>query len=242
MMFFWHDFLYQPLFNLLIWIYNGWAGNNLGWAIVYLTIILRIVLLPFTLVNEYNRLKNEALYKEIKEIERAYQNDDVLKKQEIRKVMKKRRVQPWAKVIVLGIQALVLVLLYQVFIGGLRGDQIIEVLYPSVAWPGAINTQFYGFDLGSRHDFVWAGIVAIFLLTEIYWTFRRFKGRLEKKDLTYFIFFPLVVFIVLWVLPMVKALFILTSLIFSVIVGNISRLFFKEIVKRKIVKIPKGDI
>lgn len=239
MIYIWNHYLYTPIFNLLIWIYNGWAGGNLGWAIVYLTIILRVVLLPFTLVNEYNRLKNEALYKEIKEIERAYQNDDVLKKQEIRKVMKKRRVQPWAKVVVLGIQALVLVLLYQVFISGLRGDQIIEVLYSSVAWPGAINTQFYGFNLGSRHDFVWAGIVAVFLLTEIYLTFKRFKGGLEKKDLTYFIFFPLAVFIALWALPMVKSLFILTSLIFSVIVGNISRLFFQEIVKRKLIKLPK---
>ncbi|OGH82117.1 MAG: hypothetical protein A2469_00420 [Candidatus Magasanikbacteria bacterium RIFOXYC2_FULL_40_16] len=235
----WNDFLYTPLFNLLVWMYNGWAGGNLGWAVVYLTIILRIVLLPFSLINDYNRVKNQALYMEIKEIEKAYQNDDVVKKQEIRKAMKNRRVQPWAKVIVLGIQALVLVLLYQVFIDGLTGERIIEVLYPSVAWPGVMNTYFYGFDLGMRHSLVWPGIVGLFLMAEIYFNFRRFKGKIEKRDLTYFVLFPLSVFVLLWVLPMVKSLFILTSLIFSAILGNIARVFFQEMVKRRFVKLPK---
>ena len=63
----WNEFLYRPLFNLLIWIYNNWTDGNFGWAVIYLTIILRTGLLPLSLVNEYNKLKNEALYKEIKE-------------------------------------------------------------------------------------------------------------------------------------------------------------------------------
>lgn len=236
----WNDFLYTPLFNLLIWIYNGWAGESLGWAIVYLTVILRTVLLPFSLINEYNKLKNEALYMEIKEIEKVYQNDEIIRKQEIRKAMKKRRVQPWAKVVVLGIQAVVLVLLYQVFIDGLTGEKIMHVLYPSVQWPGVMNTYFYGFDLGATHDLFWSGAVGLFLLGSIYRNFRRFKGGVEKRDLTYFILFPFSVFLVLWILPMVKALFIFTSLLFSAIVGNIARLFFQEAVKRKLVKLPKG--
>src|SRR3989344_3184026 len=219
----WNDFLYTPLFNLLIWIYNGWADGNLGWSVIYLTVILRTVLLPFSLINEYNKTKNEALYREIKEIEKVYQNDDILKKQEIRQAMKKRRVQPWAKAVVLGIKALVLVLLYQ-----------------SIAWPGVINTNFYGFELGMTHDIIWSGIVGIFLLVEIYINLRRFKGGIERKDLTYFILFPTFIFILLWIIPMVKSLFILTSLIFSVVVGNIARLFFQEIVKRNLVKLPKN--
>ncbi len=235
----WNEFLYAPLFNLLIWIYEGWAHGNLGWAVVYLTIILRTVLLPLSLINEYNKVKNEELYKEVKDIEKVYQNDEIIKKQEIRKAMKKRRVQPWAKAVVLGIQALVLVLLYQVFIGGLRGDRVVETLYSSIDWPGVMNTYFYGFDLGETHNLIWPGMVAIYMLIEIYINFHRFKGKLEKKDLTYFIFFPLSVFFLLWILPMVKSLFILTSLIFSSVMGNVARLFFQEAVKRKIVKLPK---
>lgn len=235
----WNNFLYTPLFNLLIWIYNNWASENLGWAIIYLTVILRVILLPLSLVSEYNRIKNEELFREIKELEKVYQNDEVLKKQEIRKAMKKRRVQPWAKVIVLGIQALVLVLLYQVFLRGITGEKILKILYPSVSFPGVINTNFYGFDLGARHDLIWAGIVGIFLLAEIYLKLRKFKDKLDRRDLAYFIFFPVSVFAVLWALPMVKSLFILTSLVFSVVVNKISRLFFEAAIKKKLVKLSK---
>lgn len=242
MFYIWNHFLYEPLFNLLIWIYNNWTGGNMGWAVVYLTVILRFALLPFTVINEYNKIKNEGLYHEIQEVNSVYQNDDVLRKQEIRKLLKKRRVQPWAKVLVLGIQALVLVLLYQVFLRGITGEKILGILYSSIDFPGVINTNFYGFDLGMRHDFIWSGIVALFLLGEIYLKFRRLKGGLHKKDLTYFILFPLSVFIILWILPMVKALFIFTSLIFSVIVGRIMRMFFAEALKRKVLKVPSEPV
>ncbi len=234
----WNEFLYKPLFNLLIWIYNNWTAGDLGWAVVYLTIILRVALLPFFLINEFNRLKNEELYKEIKDIDKVYQNDQVLKKQEIRRVLKQRRVQPWAKVVVLGIQALVLVLLYQVFLRGITGEKILKILYNSVEFPGVINTYFYGFDLGMRHDFIWAGAVGVFLLVEIYLKFRRLKGGVQKRDLAYFIFFPLAVFIMLWLLPMVKSLFILTSFIFSVVAGKIAKLFFHGKTKNKLAETP----
>jgi len=232
----WNDLLYQPMFNLLIWIYNNWTDSNFGWAVVYLTIILRTALLPFSLVNEYNRVKNEELYKEIKEIDKVYQNDQVIKKQEIRKVLKRRRVKPWAKAVVLGIQGLVLVLLYQVFLQGITGEKILKILYQSIDFPGVINTNFYGFELGMKHDFIWSGAVGLFLLISIYLKLRRLKGGVQRTDLTYFILFPLSVFLALWLLPMVKALFILASLIFSVITGRIATMFFQEAVKRKKIK------
>ncbi|MBU1895531.1 hypothetical protein KJ641_01520, partial [Patescibacteria group bacterium] len=126
---------------------------------------------------------------------------------------------------VLGIQALVLVLLYQVFLRGITGEKIMKILYPSVDFPGVINTMFYGFDLGAHHDIIWAAVVGLWLLIEIYMGLRR-KSGLIKADLVYFILFPLTVFIVLWWLPMAKALFILTSMVFSALVGPILRIMF----------------
>lgn len=205
----------------------------MGWAVVYLTIILRVVLLPFSLIDEYNRVKNEALYKEIKGLEKVYQNDQILLKQEIRRVMKKRRVQPWAKMVVLGIQLLVLVLLYQVFISGIRGNNIVRILYPSVTPPSEINTNFYGFELGMKNDIIWAGAVGLFLLIEIYLKYRRLKGGISKSDLTYFILFPLFVAVLLWMLPMVKSLFVFTSIAFSAVMGGIMTMFFQDAMRNK---------
>ena len=171
---FWHDVLYQPLFNLLIWIYNNWTDQNLGWAVVYVTVLLRLALLPFTLITDRNSIRNQELYEEVKEIERSYQTDPVMRREEIRRVLKKRRVQPWSTAIVLGVHALMIVLLYQVFITGLRSsDNVFALLYPSVDFPGPINTIFHGFSLSATHDIIWSGIVALMLAAAIYLGFRR---------------------------------------------------------------------
>lgn len=223
----WNNFLYQPVFNFLIWIYSNWTDHNLGWAVVYLTIILRVALLPFTLVTERAKAKNEDIAAEIKRIEHDHKDDAIIKKQELRRALKGKRVRPWSKVIVLGVQVLVLVLLYQVFLRGITGEKIMKILYPFIDFPGQINTMFYGFDLGHRHDLIWPGAVAVFLLTEIYFDYRKHKFSLTKADLAYFLLFPAFSFLALWLLPMVKSLFILTTMTFSVIIGQFSKLIFK---------------
>ena len=223
----WHDFLYQPLFNLLIWMYNNWTDQNLGWSIVYLTIILRVVLLPFTIVTERDKAKNAALADELIRIDKEFKNDSVLKKEEMRRIMKKRKIRPWAKAVVLGIQALVLVLLYQVFLQGITGEKMVKILYPVVDFPGQINVNFYNFDLGADKDFLAAGIVALYLFFEIYLNYKKRGVGVKKADLVYFILFPIAVFVVLYILPMVKALFIFTSLIYSAVVGGFLRVIFK---------------
>jgi membrane protein insertase Oxa1/YidC/SpoIIIJ len=223
----WNDFLYQPLFNLLIWIYSNWTNHNLGWAVVYLTIILRVVLLPFSLVSEKAKVKNDELQKEVNRLEKELAGDPVLRKQEIRRVLRQRKVRHWSTAIVLGVQILVLVLLYQVFLRGITGEKMMKILYTSVDFPGQINIMFYGFDLGMRHDLIWPGIVAIFLLVEIYLDYRHHKFALNKADLAYFLLFPAFSFLALWLLPMVKSLFILTTMVFSVIIAQFSKIIFR---------------
>ena len=239
----WNDFLYRPLFNLLIWLYNNWADQNMGWAIVYLTIILRIVLLPFTIVSERDKIKNMDLSEEMSRIGKEHRNDPVLKKEEVRRALKRRKVRPWAKALVLGIQALVLLLLYQVFIQGITGEKMFNSLYPVIDFPGKINNIFYGFDLGARYDIFWAGLVAVWLILEIYIDYKRRKISLKQADLMYFTLFPLAAFIALWWLPMVKALFILTTLVFSVIISGFMRVFFKpkKVEKKQDKKDKKDD-
>jgi membrane protein insertase Oxa1/YidC/SpoIIIJ len=228
----WNDFLYQPVFNLLIWIYNNWTDANLGWAVVYLTVILRLALLPFSIVTEKNKAKNVDLDKEIDGLQKDFRNDPIKQKEEARKIIKQKKITPWSKAFVLAIQILVLVLLYQVFLRGITGEKIIKILYPFINFPGNINTVFYGFELGQAHDMLWPGIVAIFLLIEIYLGYRKNK-TLSKADLAYFILFPAFSFLALWVLPMVKSLFILTSLVFSAIIHQFYRFVFKNRKKSK---------
>lgn len=223
---FWNDFLYQPVFNLLIWIYNNWTDQNLGWAVIYLTILLRIALLPFTLVTEKARADNMELEREVQRVTKEFHQDRVQQKEHIRKILKKRRVRPWAKIITIGVQVLVFILLYQVFIRGITGRNLLQFLYPWVDFPGKINTVFYGFQLGETHTFFWPFVVAVVLFLEIYFEYRKFKGQLRERHLAYILIFPLFSFVALWWLPMVKSLFVLTSSLFSDMIHQFSMVIF----------------
>lgn len=210
----WYNFLYQPLFNVLIWIYVNIAGQNLGWAVVWLTIILRVVLLPLSIISLRNSDKHHQASLETHKAMEAHKNDRIAQKESVRKIMKKYSISPWAKMVVLGIQLLVIVLLYQVFLQGISGDRVIKTLYPVIDYPGKINVIFYGFDIGHRNDMVWAGIAAIYLLIS---TFIEIKTEevVDRSDVYFIILFPLATFAILWYLPMVKSLFILTTLLFT---------------------------
>lgn len=223
----WATYLYQPLFNALIWIYLNIADRNMGWAVVWLTIFLRIILLPLTFISERDAAREKDVQEQAKKAALAFKNDSVAQKEEIRRVMKKHRVSPWAKAALLGFQILVFVLLYQVFIRGITGERIIKLLYYWIDFPGKINTDFYGTNIGAVHDVFWPGIVAIYLFFSIY--FNEFsRGKKDSAKITFLFLFPLFTFTVLWYLPMVKSLFILTTMIFSDIITFIRKMMFSE--------------
>ncbi len=224
---FWNTALYQPVFNFLIWIYSNWTDQNFGWAIIYLTLILRGLLLPLSVVQHMKRVQHQELGNDVGKIQKQFHNDEILKKQQIRKLLKQRKVNPWAKIASLAIQGLVLVLLYQVFLNGITGEKIYSVLYSWIQFPGKINTMFYGFDLGKVQDLWWSGAVGLLLFLENYIPAKKNKRKFQKRDLSYFVLFPFAVFVLLWILPMVKSLFVLTSMVFSIIVDFILSIFIR---------------
>ena len=229
MEFVWSELLYKPLFNLLIFLYQYKDAFNLGLAVVYLTVIIRIVLLPFTFFAQRNKVRYEMLSQEIKKIGDDYKHDPEQAKIEARAAMKKYKIRPWAKAVVLGVQALVLVLLYQVFLGGINnkfGD-----LYASVPSPDFINLTFWAINLGEK-NFYFALFIGIVLFLEIAFNQRRQKHLLRESDIFFKYLFPIVSVIALSMLPAVKSVFILTSILFTVIVSLILRLFIKPLKKK----------
>ncbi len=223
----WFTYFYQPLFNGLIWIYNNWTDQNFGLAVILFTVIIRIILVPFSLFDAYKKKENQEITAEIERVAESYKHDPVLQKQEIRALLKKRKVSPWAKAIVLGIQVLIFLELYQIFVQGVTNEKVIKVLYAFVDFPGIIQTDFYGFDLAATHDVFWSVLVAGLVFVTSYMQYRGRK-KITQSDLAYLVLFPLAIFVFLYVLPMVKALFILTTLVFSLVLNKFATLLFPQ--------------
>jgi len=221
----WFTFFFQPLFNALIYIYSTIANNNLGWAVIWLTIFLRLFLLPLSFISERNSHKQKDIEEEAEKSVQAFRGDSVAMKEEFRRIVKKNKISPWAKVLTLGIQVLVIILLYQVFVQGITGERIVKILYPFIDFPGNINVIFYGLNVGATKVVSWAFAAAGYLIAVIFIE-HGIKKPWSKPDAIFLFLFPLATFAVLWYLPMVKSLFILTTMIFSTIISLIGKVVF----------------
>ena len=222
---FWHDYLYTPLLNFLIYLYGTIAFGNFGIAVIELTVFLRTLLLPFTIIEEGNRYRFEKLNKRIETIERDFKTDHIRRGEKIRELLKSQKVSYWSKMMVLGVQLLVLILLYQVFLGGIRFTRY-EVLYSWVNVPYDISTQFFGFELANRSVF-WPSLVGIILFFQIYIEQKQRVHLVKRSDVIYLFLFPHFSFFVLLTLPMVKSIFVLTSMIYSMVVFAFRKTFFR---------------
>ena len=226
----WHQYLYQPLLNVILILYDGPARENMGLAVILLTLILRFILLPMTIISRRKPKDQEALEKNILAIEQDFKNDPVAQKEEIRVLLKQHRVSPFGKSISLIIQGLVLVILYQVFVGGFRSFNttiIKQSFYYWVPVPDYVNTHFFGADILDK-NFLWAGIVAFVLYLEIIYEQRGREALLQNADIVYRYAMPIATFGVLSLLPMAKSIFILTSIVFSFIIASIMKISAKN--------------
>lgn len=140
----WNTIFYQPLFNLLVWLYNIIPGHDIGLAIVILTVFIKVILYPFSLQAIRAQKAMVELQPKIGELKIKYKDQ----KEEMSKAMmnlyKENKVNPLSSCLPVLIQLPFLIAVYQVFIHGL-GSQGLENLYSFVANPGHINPVSLGF-------------------------------------------------------------------------------------------------
>ncbi len=216
----WDQYLYIPTFNLLVWTYSNHSFFNMGIAVIILTVGLRTLLLPFTILAEKGKIISEKLKIEINQIDKDYINDPVKRKEAIRKLLKKKKIRPWAKIIVLGSQLLVLFLLRRVFLGGIYTEEKRHMLYSQVSPPDFINTKFLWLDL-SQKDLTITAITALCMFVFMMAGIWSSSDQPSKKERIYAVLLPIAFFLFLTLFPSVMSLFFLTSLIFSSIISII---------------------
>ncbi len=227
MFLFWHKFIFQPLFNFLLYLYQYHTAFNMGWAVVYMTVLLRLALLPFSIMTEQSKAFYRRINAKVAETQRDFADDHVKQRQEIRRLLKENKIRPWTRLVVLLFHVVILVALYQVFVGGLTGGKILENLYRGIPRPDFINTNWMCLDrLHGRwcvdiaeSNLPFAALVALVLFTEITLSQRGQRGKLAQTEVVYRVLFPGFTFVALALLPSVKSLFILTSLLFSIIIS-----------------------
>src|SRR4030042_6470119 len=135
---------YQPLFNFLIWLYNVIPGHDIGLAILFLTIAIRVILFPLYYQSIKSQKALQDIQPKVDELRKQYKEDQEKLAKELMILYKNEKVNPFSSCLPLLIQLPFLLALYQVFIHGLKSQRM-EMLYSFIANPGMINPISLGF-------------------------------------------------------------------------------------------------
>lgn len=140
--------LYNPIYNLFAGLIQYIPGHSLGWAIVAITIIIRLILLyPQQKMLEGQR-KMAELQPKIKALQKEYADDRATLGMKVMELYKKENVNPMWSCLPLLIQFPILIALYWV-ISGISHPSNVYHLYPFLSGfnPTVINTNFFGQNL-----------------------------------------------------------------------------------------------
>ncbi|MBI2473181.1 membrane protein insertase YidC [Candidatus Uhrbacteria bacterium] len=138
-----HNVLYVPIFNLLVFLYEILPGADVGFAIIALTIVIKLLLWP--LMNQSLRSQKalQTLQPKIDELKTRFGDDREGLSKAMMELYQTEKVNPLASCLPLLIQLPVLIALYQVLLGGF-GAETLTQLYSFVSHPGEINHVFLG--------------------------------------------------------------------------------------------------
>ncbi|MDD3006598.1 MAG: YidC/Oxa1 family membrane protein insertase [Candidatus Pacebacteria bacterium] len=142
-MFIFTELIYRPLFNLLVFLYDIVPGNDIGVAVIVLTILVRLALYKVNGRAIKGQRELQEIQPEIKEIQKKYKDNKEKQAQELMAVYQKRKISPFSGCLPLLIQFPIIIALYQVFMNGFRGESL-DLLYSFVPNPGHLNTISFG--------------------------------------------------------------------------------------------------
>lgn len=221
---FFYIVLYQPLFNLLVFLYNYTPGHDFGLTIIFLTIIIRLAIFPLS-VKVVNSQRNlQKLQPKLQEIQKKYKSDKQKQGLETLNLYRSEKVNPFSGVLLAFIQLPILICLYRVFLGGLNPKELSN-LYSFVANPGQIQYVFLHLIDLSKPNLVFAffaGLTQFFqtkmLLPKDMSGNKKAQGDVAQamqKQMTYIL--PIFTVLILTRLPAALGLYWIASGVFSVV-------------------------
>jgi YidC/Oxa1 family membrane protein insertase len=136
--------LYHPILNLLIFFYDTVGFHNLGWAIIFCTLFIRLVLYPFFHKGAKQQMLMQRIQPKVKKIQETHKADRDAQGKALMELYKEHGVNPFSGILLLLIQLPILIAFYWAVRNGV-GTGTLTGLYSFIPNPGHLNTIFLGF-------------------------------------------------------------------------------------------------
>jgi YidC/Oxa1 family membrane protein insertase len=216
--------LYQPLFNGLVLLYNYVPGHDFGIAIIFLTLIIRIILFPLSLKAVKSQNSLQKLQPKMQEVQKQYKDDKEKQAKAMLELYKTEKINPFSGLFLALIQLPILITLYRVFWNGLNPKELAG-LYSFVANPGQINALFFHLINLSKPNIIFAVLAGLtqYFQTKMMMPQNAVKSKngdpdfsqVMQKQMTYFL--PVFTVIILFGLPSALGLYWTVSGLFSIV-------------------------
>lgn len=151
--------LYQPIYNLLVFFYNIIPGHDIALAIIALTVVIKLILWPFSQKSLKSQKALQTIQPKIEELKKKYKDNKEKMSQEMMRLYKEEKVNPFSSCLPLLIQFPFLIAVFRVFKTGLTSDDSLNLLYSFIHNPGTINHLSFGLVDLSQPNF-WLALVA----------------------------------------------------------------------------------
>ncbi|KXB08622.1 hypothetical protein AKJ56_00735 [candidate division MSBL1 archaeon SCGC-AAA382N08] len=130
-----NNYIFEPILSLLVWIYQNLSLGELGLAIIILTILIRVVLLPFF----YKSSKDQALIRKLQprvdEIKKKHKDNREQQGKELMALYKEHKLNPFSGFLLLLIQLPIFIALFKIF----RDPELITQTFENISFLGIID-------------------------------------------------------------------------------------------------------
>ena len=122
----WFDVIAKPIYRIMVWLHD-FVFHNFGWAIIVITIALKLLFYPLTQKSFQSMSKMRKLQPQMKIIQERYKSDKAKMNEELMLLYRKHKVNPLAGCLPIFLQIPVFIALYKVLLESieLKGAEFI---------------------------------------------------------------------------------------------------------------------
>lgn len=160
-------FIYNPLYNTLIFLLDVLPGIDVGVAVIMLTIIVKLILFPLSKKSVRTQVQLRKLAPELESIKKKHKDKPQIQAQATMELYRKHKINPFSGFLLILVQLPVIFALYFVFLRAGLPEINTDILYSFVGVPGTIKMSFIGILDITQRSVVLALITGITQYTQI---------------------------------------------------------------------------
>lgn len=209
--------IYQPILNLTVLVYNVIGFGDFGVAIIGMTLLIRIILLPLSMRANRSQRALATLAPELEAIKEKHKGDTTAQSEAMMKLYRERNINPLSGCLPLLIQMPILIGMYRVFLNIYKPDSL-ALLYSFIPHPATIHHFFLGIlDISvPSHMLALIAGISQFFQARLVTAVQPKTPQTAAMNTQMLYFLPIMIVVISWNFPAGLALYWTTTTLFSI--------------------------